>query len=70
MTDLTKFRRELSDLADALSDACEGLGAAIERTIPAGANVSAEDDLLAMVEELKRLAKMLASLNEGSSSIH
>ena len=70
MTDPTKFRRELSDLADALSDACEGLGAAIERNIPAGANVSAEGDLLAMVEELKRLAKMLASLNEGSSSIH
>jgi hypothetical protein len=70
MTDLTKFRRELSDLADALSDAGEGLGAAIERNIPAGENVSAEGDLVAMVEELKRLAKMLASLNEGSSSIH
>jgi hypothetical protein len=70
MTDPTKFRRELSDLADALSDACEGLGAAIQRNVPAGANVSPEGKLLAMVEELKRLAKMLASLNEGSGSIH
>ena len=70
MTDPIRFRRELSDLADALSDACEGLGAAIERNIPSGENVSAEGDLIAMVEELKRLAKMLASLNEGSSSIH
>ena len=32
----TKFRRELSDLTDALGDACEGLGAAIQRSVPAG----------------------------------
>jgi hypothetical protein len=70
MTDPTKFRRELSDLADVLSDACEGLGAAIQRNVPTGANVSAERDLLRMVEELKQLAKMLASLNEGSGRIH
>jgi hypothetical protein len=70
MGDARKFGRELSDLADALSDACEGLGAAIQRNVPAGANVSPEGKLLAMVEELKRLAKMLASLNQDSGSIH
>jgi hypothetical protein len=57
-------------LADALGDACEGLGAAIQRSVPAGANASREGKLLRMVEELKRLAKMLASLNEGSGTIH
>ena len=46
MTDPTKFRRELSDLADALGDACEGLGAAIQRNVPAGANVFPERNLL------------------------
>ncbi len=70
MGDATKFRRELSELADALGDACEGLGAAIQRSVPAGANASGEGKLLRMVEELKRLAKMLASLNEGSGTIH
>jgi hypothetical protein len=65
MTDPTKFRRELSDLADAISDACEGLGAAIQRNVPAGANVSPEGKLLAMVEELKLLASL-----QDSGSIH
>ena len=68
MTNPTKFRRELSDLADALGDACDGLGAAIQRNLTAGANANGERDLLRMVEELKRLAKMLASLNQGSST--
>jgi len=42
----------------------------IQRSVPAGANASGEGKLLRMVEELKRLAKMLASLNEGSGTIH
>jgi hypothetical protein len=66
MDDSTKFRRELSDLADALGDACDGLGAAIQRNLLAGPNTTGERDLLRLVEELKRLTKMLASLNEGS----
>jgi hypothetical protein len=70
MGDATKFRRELNDLADALDDACEGLGVAIQRSVPAGANTPDEGNLLRMVEELKRLAKMFASLNEGSGTIH
>jgi hypothetical protein len=70
MIDPTKFRRELSDLADVLGDACEGLAAAIHKDIPVGGDDLGARDLLRMVDELKRLAKMLASLNEGSGSVH
>jgi hypothetical protein len=70
MTDPTKFRRELSDLADALGNACDGLGAAIERNLPADAEAAGERDLLRMVDELRRLTKMLASLNESSRTMH
>jgi hypothetical protein len=48
----------------------DGLGAAMERNLPAGAKATGERDLLRMVDELRRLAKMLASLNESSGTMH
>ena len=67
MSDPAKFRRELIQLSGMLGAACEGLAAAILKSIPANIRTADDAEMIHAADKLKGFAELLAHCDEGGN---